>query len=153
MELILYRKWKKETYTIGQLYINGLRFSDALEDRDRGLTSAMALSEIKQRKVYGETAIPTGTYEVRMTYSTKFATRAWGRKYGGKVPELLNVKGFSGVRIHPGNTPKDTLGCILLGKNAVKGQVTQSTTYYYQLLDNYILPALQRGEKITLTIQ
>lgn len=153
MELVLDRKWKKESYTIGQLFINGIRFSDVLEDKDRGLTSSMTLDVIKQKKVYGETAIPTGTYEVKITYSNRFATRPWGRKYGGKVPEILNVKGFSGVRVHPGNSAEDTYGCLLPGKNSVKGKVTQSTEYYYKLLDNYILPALQRGEKITLTIK
>lgn len=104
-------------------------------------------------KVYGETAIPTGTYVVKLTYSNRFGARAWASKYGGKVPEVTNVKGFSGIRIHPGNVAQDTYGCILLGKNSVKGKVTQSTEYYYKLLDNHIVPAVSRGEKITLTIK
>lgn len=153
MEFLLDRKWKKETYTIGRLYINNVYFSDTIEDKDRGLTASMSSAEITLKKVYGETAIPSGVYELKMTYSPKFATKVWGRKYKGKVPELLYVKGFSGVRIHPGNTATDTLGCILVGRNTEKGKVTQSTNYYYKLLDNYILPATQRGEKITLTIQ
>lgn len=153
MELLLNRKWKKDTYTIGKLYVNEVEFSDTLEDKDRGLASTMSHSEIMQRKVYGETAIPTGTYEVRMSYSSKFASRAWGRRYKGEVPEVLDVIGYSGVRIHPGNTSKDTLGCILLGKNSIKGMVTQSTSYYYKLLDSYLLPAIKKGEKITLTIK
>lgn len=153
MEILIDRKWKKDTYTIGNLYVNNRFFSNTLEDKDRGLSDSMPLGRIAKAKVYGETAVPTGTYGVRMTYSSKFATRAWARRYNGKVPELLNVKGFSGVRVHPGNTAKDTLGCVLLGKNTAKGMVSQSTSYYYKLLDDYILPAINRNEKIMLTIK
>lgn len=153
MEILIDRKWKKDTYTIGQVYINGQYFSESLEDKDRGLSDTMSLEQITKAKVYGQTAIPTGTYEVKVTYSNRFHSRAWGRRYNGKVPELMNVKGFGGVRIHPGNTAKDTLGCVLLGKNTAKGMITQSTNYYYKLLDDYILPASKKGEKITLTIK
>lgn len=153
MELVVDRKWKKDTYTIGKWYVDGKVFADSLEDKDRKLDANMSLDEIKKRKVYGETAIPTGTYDLKMTYSPKFAGRVWGKKYRGKVPELLNVKGFSGVRIHPMNFPQDTLGCIGIGRNTVKGGITHSTEYYYKLLDNCILPAVKNGEKITITIE
>ena len=153
MKLLVDRKWKENSYTIGKLYIDGQEFSDTLEDRDRGLSDSMSLNEISKKKVYGQTAIPTGTYEVQMTYSTKFANRTWGRKYNGKVPQLMSVKGYSGVRIHPLNTAKDTLGCIGVGKNTSKGMITGSTAYYYKLLDKYILPALNRKEKVTITIR
>lgn len=153
MQLTLERKWKKDTYTIGKLYVNGEFFSNTLEDKDRGLTSAMTLEEINKKKVYGQTAIPSGTYEVKMTYSNRFNSRAWGKKYGGKVPELLNVKGFGGARIHPGNKAADTLGCILVGKNSAVGIVTNSQIYYFKLLDDYIIPATKKNEKIILTIK
>lgn len=153
MNIVIDRKWKKDTYTIGNLYINGVLFSNTLEDKDRGLTSSMTLEEIGKKKIYGQTAIPIGTYEVKMTYSNRFHSRAWGKKYDGKVPELLNVKGFGGVRIHPGNKAADTLGCILVGKNSAVGMVTNSQTYYFKLLDDYIVPAVKKGEKITLTIK
>lgn len=153
MEVLIERKWKKDTYTIGNVYINGDFFCNSLEDKDRGLDNNMTLEEINSKKVYGETTIPTGTYEIRMSYSNKFAVRAWASKYGGKVPEVLNVKGFSGIRIHPGNTAKDTLGCILVGKNNEKGKVTNSTSYYHKLLDEYIVPASNKDEKIELIIR
>lgn len=153
MEIVVDRKWKKGTYTISNVYIDGVFFSNSIEDTDRGLNNSMSLEEVKSKKVYGETAIPTGSYVLKMTYSNRFGTRAWASKYGGRVPEVLNVKGFSGVRIHPGNTAKDTLGCILVGKNNVKGKVTNSTSYYHKLLDEYIVPASNRGEKIELIIR
>lgn len=153
MNIVIDRKWKKDTYTIGNLYINEVLFSNTLEDKDRGLTSSMTLEEINKKKIYGQTAIPSGTYEVKMTYSNRFNSREWGKKYGGKVPELLNVKGFGGIRIHPGNKAADTLGCILVGKNSAVGMVTNSQSYYFKLLDKYIVPATKKNEKIMLTIK
>ena len=152
MKLTLVRKWKKDTYTIGILYINGARFSETIEDKDRGLESSMSEAEIKLKKVYAKTAIPKGTYKIKMTYSPKFSNRPWGKKYNGKVIQIMDVKGFSGVRIHPLNTAEDSLGCIGVGRNLQKGMILQSTEYYYKLLDNYILPALNRGEAVELII-
>ena len=153
MEIIVERIYRKDVYTIGKLLIDGKFLSDTLEDKDMGLKSSMTLEEIKRKKVYGKTAIPTGTYEVRMTYSNRFGQRPWARKYGGKVPELFDVKGFGGIRIHPGNKAADTLGCILIGKNSAVGMVTDSQAYYYKLLDDYIVPATKRKENILITIR
>lgn len=153
MELLVDRKWKKDSYTIGKWYADGIEIGDSMEDRDRGLDNSMSLDKIQKIKVKSKTAIPTGTYEVKMTYSPRFSGRAWGRKYNGKVPEILNVKGFTGVRIHPMNSALDSSGCIGIGNNNVKGRITNSTNYYYKLLDDYILPAIKKGEKITITIK
>jgi len=153
MNIVIDRKWKKGSYTIGNLYINGVLFSNTLEDKDRGLTSSMTLEEISKKKIYGQTAIPSGTYEIKMTYSNRFHSRAWGKKYDGKIPELINVKGFGGVRIHPFNRASESLGCIAVGKNSAVGMVTNSQAYYFKLLDDYIVPAVKKGEKITLTIK
>ena len=153
MEITVDRKWKKDTYTIGVCYINGVRFSETLEDKDRDLDNSMSESVIKSKKIYGQTAIPTGTYEIKMTYSPKFANRAWAKKYGGKVVEITNVKAYSGVRVHPFNSASESLGCIAVGRNLVKGKVLQSTIYYQKLVDDYISPALKRGEKVTITIK
>jgi len=116
-EVILERAWRRETYTVGKVIIDGQRFCESMEDKDRGLTQDMSEEEIKRIKVYGETAIPTGTYTVKMTYS---------QKYKRNMPEVLDVPGFSGIRIHSGNTAKDSLGCILLGRNTKVGMVTES---------------------------
>lgn len=117
MLVVIERKWKKDTYTIGRVFIDGNFFSNSMEDKDRGLTKDMPLAEIKKRKVYGETAIPTGKYKVTMTYSPK---------YKRMMPQIMNVKGFSGIRIHSGNTAADSLGCILFGKNDKVGWISNS---------------------------
>ena len=73
MKLELKRIAKRSTYTIGRLYIDGVYFCDTLEDTDRGLTSEMSEAEIKRIKVYGQTAIPTGTYNTKNMCRTSAA--------------------------------------------------------------------------------
>lgn len=153
MKLKTDRAWKKETYTIGRFFVNGIRLCESLEDKDRGLNSSMTLEQIKAAKVYGVTAIPTGTYKVILSVSPKFKSRAWAKKYGGLVPEILGIPGFEGVRIHPGNKAEDTLGCILVGDNKVKGGIVNSTKRFYELMDKYLVPAWSRKEEITITIK
>ena len=124
MKIELVRIAFKSTYTIGKLYVDGKYFSDVLEDVDRGLDSSMTESEILEKKVKGETAIPTGHYVINITYSPK---------YKRMMPLLLDVKGFSGIRIHSGNTAKDTGGCLLVGKNKKVGMVLESRDTYQRL--------------------
>lgn len=124
MKLKLKRIAFKPTYTIGRLFVDGKYVCDVLEDRDRGLTDSMTLEEIMRIKKYGETAIPYGTYKVQITYSPK---------YKKMMPILCGVKGFEGIRIHSGNTSKDTLGCLLVGRNSKVGMVTESRKTYNML--------------------
>ena len=153
MKLLLRRTFKGPDYTIGKLFINGIYECDTLEDTDRGLTSQMTLEEIKAKKVYGETAIPTGVYKLNMnTVSPKFKDRSWAIPYKGILPRLENVKGFEGVLIHVGNKPQDTLGCILVGENKVKGQVINSTASFNKLM-KLLLQANIDGEDIELTVE
>ena len=153
MKLLLRRIFKGPRYTIGKLSINGVYECDTLEDQDRGLTSQMSLEEIKAKKVYGVTAIPTGTYSINMTtVSPKFKDRAWAKPYKGILPRLENVKGYEGVLIHVGNKAEDTLGCILVGENKVKGQVINSTATFYELM-TVLLKAQSAEEVIELTIE
>lgn len=152
MELQLKRRFKGPKYTIGSLFVNGVYECDTLEDTDRGLTNDMSVEAIKAKKIYGETAIPSGAYSIDMnTVSPKFKDRPWAKFCGGKLPRLLNVKGYDGVLIHVGNKAEDTLGCILVGDNKVKGQVVNSTSTFQQLYLQ-MLKAHTRGEKITITI-
>jgi hypothetical protein len=87
-----------------------------------------------------------------MSYSPKFAKTKFGLKYGGKVPQIMNVPAWEGVRIHPANYASELSGCVAPGLNKTKGAVLESTKCYYKLMDNYIMPAINKGEKITLTI-
>ena len=129
----------KETYTIGKLYVDGNYFCDTVEDKDRGLDDSMTVDEIKKKKVYGETAIPYGTYKVSITYSPKFKKN---------LPLVEGVKGFSGIRIHSGNTAKDSLGCIIVGKNKKVGMVLDSRATMEKLMK-----VLNTKEKIWLIIR
>lgn len=149
MKLLLKRIAKMQKYTIGKLYIDGEYFADTLEDTDRNLTSTMSKDEIAKVKVYGKTAIPTGIYVVDMnTVSPKFGKRSWAQPYKGKVPRLQNVPGYEGVLIHPGNTADDTSGCILVGRNKVKGQVVESQKTFHSLMN-----ILKKDNNITITIE
>ena len=156
MELKLIRKYRCSNYCIDKLYINNKYFSDALEDPDRSLTDSMSLEEIKKIKIKGNTCIPYGTYNVTLDiYSPKFGSKSYYKEVcNGKVPRLLNVKGFDGILIHVGDGPnghKLTEGCILVGRNTIKGGLTEGKKYF-QLLYNQMLEAKKRGEKIKITI-
>ena len=153
MELKLDRKYKKGTYTIGNLYINGEWFCNTCEDKDRGLTQTMPVELIRERKVYGETAIPAGRYVVRMDIvSPKYNAVKWYRdSFGGRMPRLENVKGFEGILIHPGNSALDSYGCILCGLNREKGKVLDSRATFLKLW-RILEAARKRKETIYLTI-
>lgn len=109
MKINVKRTFKGQEYTIGKLYIDGHYLCDTLEDtvRPAGI------------KIAGKTAIPAGTYKVKKTMSPRFKK---------VLPEILNVPGFSGVRIHSGNSADSTEGCVLLGLNKKKGMVLDSQT-------------------------
>ena len=140
MRLTLVRIANRPTYCIGKLYIDGKYFCDTLEDVDRGLDDSMSEEEIKKLKVKGETAIPTGIYQVTITYSPK---------YKKNMPLINNVKGYSGIRIHSGNTAKDTEGCLLVGKNKEVGKVLESRVTF-----NALFKRLQQTKgKIIIDIQ
>ena len=144
MEVLIDRAWKKDGYTISRLYVNGELFGcNTLEDTDRGLSQDMQLEEIKKKKVYGNTAIPRGSYECVYTYSNRFKKM---------LPLLLNVKGFEGIRIHSGNSAKDTEGCILVGKNNKKGWVSDSRFWTNKLIQA-MKTAWDKKEKVTIVIK
>ena len=155
MRLLLERIAKRETYTIGHLYIDGQYFCDTIEDKDRHLTYTMPLSKIKEVKVAAKTAIPTGTYKIDMNViSPKYSLKPWyvSNCHGARVPRLVDVPGWTGVLIHTGNTAKDSAGCILVGKNDAVGMVTNSKYWFLQLY-NKMYAAHLRGEKIDIVIK
>ena len=136
MELRLKRIARRDTYTIGHLYIDGQLFCDTIEDTDRGLQQNLPLSVNQARKRKGITCIPVGRYQVTLgVKSPRFSQVAQYKACNGYLPRLLNVPAFEGVLIHIGNTARDTDGCILVGRNTIKGQVTNSTDTFWRLYE------------------
>jgi hypothetical protein len=150
MELMLERIAKQANYTIGRLSIEQKPemkcidgqlvtetkryLCDTLEPKRRNLK--------KEKKVPGRTAIPEGRYRVLITKSYRF--QRW-------LPLLLDVPGFSGIRIHAGNYPADTQGCILPGYNRKKGMVVNSRSALQKLMLE-MTAAFDRGEEVWITI-
>lgn len=142
MEIVVYRRWKKKEYTIGEMWIDGKKLCNTLEDTDRGLTSSMSPAVVSKKKIPGKTAIPTGRYPVELTYSPRFKR---------ELPLLGRVPGFSAIRIHAGNTAADTEGCILVGENKAVGMVLNSRAWLDVLLRK-IDGAIADREKVMITI-
>lgn len=142
MELVLKRETFTEESTIGSLSIDGAMECYILEDKDRGLTDTMPLGEIVATKVYGKTCIPYGRYEVDWTMSARFKKM---------MPILLNVSGYSGIRIHVGNSEIDSLGCLLPCSKYSKNLGIASTVATNKLYAK-IEQAKKEGRKIYITI-
>lgn len=143
MEIKLIRKYYQAKYTIGRLYVNNRFFSDCLEPPSLHLTERSALGTILIAKYKGYRAIPTGRYRILITRS---------RRFGRWLPLLLNVKGFEGIRIHAGNKPEYTRGCILLGFNRRKGYVLDSTRCVLTLV-KMMTEAIAKGEKVFVEVR
>ena len=150
--LTVERRWPKADYTIGNFYVNGEKLCNTLEDTDRGLVSSMPTGIIQSKKVKGKTAIPKGTYKVILTYSQKFKGRAWIKKWGNRTPELLGVKGFTAIRIHPGTDSSSTDGCVLAGDNTIKGKLTNSQKRFNELME-IIVSRIDAGEECFIIIK
>lgn len=129
MEILVKRLYKTSAYTIGKMYIDGQYLCDTVEDCDRGLKQSMTSQQIAVKKVYGQTAIPTGRYKVTLTFSNKFKR---------VLPLVNDVIGFLGIRIHAGNTADDSLGCIIVGENKIKGGVVNSKVTLERLMAKLI---------------
>lgn len=128
MEIKVERIQFNDKTTIGKLYIDGVYQCDTLEDR------------VQSQKVYGETAIPVGRYQVVVNWSNRF------KQY---MPLLIGVPNYEGVRIHPGNKHEDTHGCILVG--TAKGEVLINSRTAYKALFAKI-KSVEKKEKIWLAI-
>lgn len=131
MELLLRREASADGCTIGHLQVDGAFCCFTLEDVVR-----------QGPKVQHETAIPAGRYRVDITRSVRF---------GLMLPILLDVPGFSGVRIHAGNVAADTSGCILVGFSRTNDSI-MSSRLALAALQPKIAGALAHGEDVWLTI-
>ena len=138
-ELKVIRKEFTSNSIIGELYVNGQFFGFTLEDTNRDLNNDGDLKDTGEKKVDGETAIPKGTYEVIVNMSNRFKRM---------MPLLINVEGFEGVRIHNGNTKKDTHGCILVGATKSKDFIGNSVVTFERLMR-----VLKMFDKIQITIE
>jgi hypothetical protein len=142
MELELIRKTRTANSTISDLLIDGKFECFILEDIDRGLKKEMTLSELIGKKIAGQTAIPTGRYEIAITFSERFQKQ---------LPLLMDVPAFTGIRIHPGNTAADTEGCLLPGTNSLKDMVSNSRVAFNALFKK--LKAAVVNEKVFITVR
>ena len=142
MEIIVNRFEKRSHSVVSEMLINGIHECYILEDTDRGLDSSMLLSEIKTLKVPGKTAIPTGRYRITISFSNRF------QKY---LPELHDVTGFAGIRIHSGNTPEDTEGCLLPGLTFQNDCVGNSRVAFEKLMQKLLIA--EKKEEIYITIK
>ena len=137
MKLLLTRVFFLPDRTIGRLFIDNTYFCDTLEDKNRDINHNGKFDN-GESKVYGETCIPFGEYEVKVTYSPKFKR---------ELPILLDVPYFEGIRIHRGNYIKDTLGCILVGDINKDNNLINSTK-----TENNLVSILKKEKEITLEI-
>ena len=142
MELQLKREIFTDISTIGTLTIDGVFECYILEDKDRGINNTLTLEQIMRVKVYGKTAIPYGRYEVDWTMSARFKKM---------MPILLNVIGWTGIRIHAGNSEIDSLGCLLCGTRKLSNRITESTSATNKLYAK-IESAKKQGQRIYINI-
>ena len=146
MQLLVIRKFFKETYTIGRFYADNVFVCSTLEDKIRDLKDLNHdgdFNEEGEGKIYGQTSIPCGRYKVVLSHSPKLKR---------VLPLLLDVPGFEGIRIHGGATARNTEGCILVGDNKIKGALV-NYAYWESFIVNLIENALSKGESIFITIK
>jgi len=137
----LIRTTLKPTYTEGVLFYRDEELCDSLEDTVRDINADGDLSDEGEGKVYGETAIPYGVYELSATYSPHFK----------KIMTLIkDVPEFTGVRIHWGATAKNSEGCVLAGKKTSDGRL--KNIGMTDKITTFVKTHEDRGDKVYLEI-
>lgn len=141
MKLRVHRDTFTPNTSIGNLYVDDNLFCSTLEDFDRQMES---LEDFQRSwvKVYGKTAIPRGTYKVILSTSGRF---------GENCPEILNVPGFTYIRIHPLNRENETEGCIGVGYTRGVDFIGDSR-HAYEDLQKAMVAAMMDGETIEIEI-
>lgn len=147
MLILVKRKWRTDRATLSVFSIDGRVGEYFLEDTDRDLRDDMSEAEIRKIKVPGQTAIPSGRYRVQVNYSPRFKRQ---------LPILIGVKGYAGIRIHPGNFHTHTEGCLLPGlawSHDDGGQLcVRSSKAAFDPLLTKIQAALKQGEDVWIEI-
>lgn len=138
---------------MGKMYVDGMLFGDTIEPKSLHLDSSMPLSEIKKKKVYGKTAIPTGRYRMIWQVSPSLKNRSYAKKYGGKFPYYENVPGWSGVMLHPFNRGTESKGCQAVGEKWKDGVIINATKGYEDFMDFFFVPAMKYGQEVYITIK
>lgn len=141
MRLTLYREPSIADATLGVLFVDFHWECFVLEDQIREPLEHRGLL-VRDWKVAGNTAIPAGLYRIVITHSARF---------GRRLPLLEDVPGFSGIRIHPGNTIADTEGCLLPGRLRAAGRVGESRVAFDRLFAK-LEAAIARGEEAWIAI-
>lgn len=139
MKLELRRQILTDKSTVGVLTVDGKHECHTLEDRVREIEG----EPVESWKVPHETAIPRGTYTVIINYSQRFKK---------ELPLLLDVPGYSGVRIHSGNRPEDTEGCILVGQYSSRPDWVGQSAITMSRLMAKLEAAYDHGERIEIDI-
>jgi len=134
MELTLKPFKKTKISTISKLYVDGVYECDILEDVVRG---------VKEAKVFGKTAIPAGRFQIIIDMSNRFQRL---------LPLLIEVPGYAGVRIHPGNTDKDTEGCLLPGQAGTTADFVAHSNKEFNELMVKLNKAIKTGSKIYINV-
>jgi hypothetical protein len=142
VNLFVDRIWRRPTYTIGTFAIGGMLLCNTLEDPDRDLNKDGDLEDVGECKVYGETAIPYGRYPVIVS---------WSPKLKRELPLIMDVKHFTGIRIHRLSTAKGTLGCVGVGENTAKGRLTNGE-YWEKKITAMLKAYILAGEKVYINI-
>ena len=141
-----------KSVTMGKMFVDGKLVCDTLERASAGTNKFTSAEKILVLKSKGFRAIGEGTYKLILDVSDRFSSRAFYRGIGGLLPHVLDVTGFAGVRIHCGNSIKDTEGCILVGKMTAEGWLTVSRETYKRLMVDYLLPWRQNKEEAIISI-
>lgn len=136
MNLLLKREILMPDCSLGRLYVDNRFLCYTCEDADRKLETNPG------GKVYGKTAIPRGKYRVVVSFSNHFQK---------PLPELLDVPGYSGVRIHGGNTADDSLGCVLVGRVRTANGVAGCKDVVAAVIDQ-VDAATDRGEEVWMEV-
>ena len=156
MEIRVKRIALRNTYTIGKMYINGEYFCDTLEPKTIDLNKN-GIFDNGEKKEYGKSAIPYGDYTVTLDIKSPkysdFVKYPWAKKYLGFLPRIIGVKTHDGILIHVCNLPSHTKGCILVGRNTIVGQLSNSTAMFQKLMDEYLIPASRQNEFISIRIE